>query len=57
MDAVLEYILLDARGLLWLRSFVPSSYGLRVGSPRVCSTRDTGSCPGSMREVGQVARW
>jgi hypothetical protein len=28
-----------------------------VGSPRVCSTGDPGSCHGSMREVGWAIKW
>jgi hypothetical protein len=68
-DLVLENILPDARGLMWLRPLVPGSYGRRfprprvgkaylfVGSPRVHSTVDPGSFPRSTREAGWVVKW
>jgi hypothetical protein len=68
MDSVLEYMLSNAHGLLWLRPFMLGSYGRHfpgpifgnaypfVGSPRVCSTEDLGSFPMPMREVVGAVR-
>jgi hypothetical protein len=69
IDSILEYILSDARGILRLCPFILGSYGHRflrprvgnaypfVGSPRMRSTGDPGSFPGSTREVGWAVKW
>jgi hypothetical protein len=69
MDLVLEYILLDACGLLRLHPFVPGSYGRCfprpgvgnaypfVGNQRVHDTGVPGSFLRPTREARWVVRW
>jgi hypothetical protein len=69
MDFILEYILSDARGFLWLHPFVLGAWDRHfpwprvgnaytfAGSPWACLTGVLGVCHGSMREAGGVDGW